>query len=346
MHQDPIIWKINRPYIIKHNSQDYVVSYFYNSIEHKSLYVVARVEGSGFRMIEVREGDVKILNDFVFDDVYIYDRGRYYSREGFNIGHSTELDGEHGIIQFCFVNKGVNGLLTCYPVYFDSAIIESGKLPFVICPSFVCESFSDEYYYLNGCVYHHDMRTGYTGKGWYKEIHQELQFYGPKPSSRSISCYQYERYLNSAMGLWKIVDEDCTNEKISIDQIEASHILFVDFRDRNAILVGVELEERDCPKELLVYEYKDGPVLRERIECNRWDIYEMQEDTLIVLLIWQSIKLYSKKNGFLSRWFYDDYPFFGESLEGREFILTPSGLSKGERDVILRISPEGEMTIE
>ena len=39
-------------------------------------------------------------------------------------------------------------------------------------------------------------------------------------------------------------------------------------------------------------------------------------------------------------------PFFGETLEGREFYLTPAGLKKGERDDIFRISPNGEMTIE
>ena len=346
MIQDPITWKGKRPDVIKYNAQDYVVSFFYNSIEHKTLYAVARVTDSGFRMIEVHEGEVKVMNDYVFDDVYVYSQNRYYSRDQFNIDHPTELDCERLFISFCFVNKGVNGLLTCYPVCFNSSIIDSGKSPFVFCPSFVCESFSDEYYHLNGCVYRHDMMTGCTGKGWYKEIHQELQFYGPKPSSRRISCYQYERYLNSSLGLWHVVDEDGTDEKISIDRIEASNILFADFRDRNAILVGLEQEGRDCPKELLVYEYKDGPILRERIDCNRWDIYDMQEDTLIVLLIWQSFRLYSKKKGSLSQFIYDNDPFFGETLEGREFHLTPAGTVKDGSVDICRISSKGEITIE
>lgn len=346
MHQEPIIWKGKRPEIIKYNSQEYVVSCFYNSTEHKSLYAVARDAESKFRMIEVHDGQVKVMEDYVFDDIYVYCRDRYYSRDRFNLGHPTELDGERIFIPFCFVNKGLNGLLTCYPVCFNSTIIYSGKSPLVFCPSFVCESFSDEYYYLNGCVYRHDMMTGYTGKGWYKEIHRELQFYGPKPSCRNISCYQYERDLNSSMGVWRVVDEDGTDEKISIDQIEASSIIFADFRDRNAILVGVELEGDYGPEELLVYEYKDGPILRDSIYCFRWDIYDMQKDTLIVIQTGQNIQLYSKKKGFLSHFLYDYYPFYGDDLEGREFILTPSGLNKGERDGILRISHLGELTFE
>ncbi len=346
MQPKPVIWKWNKPERIRNKSHNYVVSFFFNSIEHKVLYAVVKDEDSKYRIIEVREGVITVMDDYIFDDVYINSQNRYYSRDRFGLEGSTELDGEQGLIQFCFVNKGVNGLLTCYPVWLNSSNIESGKLPFEFCPSFVCESFDNEYYYLNGCVYRHDMKTGQTGKGWYKEIHREFHFYAPVPSNRKVSCYQYERYINGSTGLWLVVDEDGSGEKMTIKGIEASNILFADFRDKNAILIGIEQEGQNYPKALLVFEHKDGPVLRESVECNRWDIYDMQEDTLIVLLIWQSIRLYSKKKGSLSQFIYDNDPFFGETLEGREFHLTPAGTVKDGRVDICRISSKGEITIE
>lgn len=345
MRQGPITWVEDKPVTIQHKSHAYDVVFYYNAIERQTVYAFVRSEGSRYGVIEVHGEHVFFRRNSDYDDLYYYDGNEYRSIGQLDyLKFPVELDSREEF-PLCLIEIGVNGLLTCHPIHFDYDNTEKMPMPFRYYPSFVCESFNDEYFYLSGGVYKHIMSTGFTGKGWYREIHGVINEESG-PGQIYYDCYQYERNINSSMGKWLIEDGTCSEDKdrISLNVI-ARDILYVDLWRPDSIIIGVEVDGY-YPRELLIYDKSPEIDLRDRIECMRWQIYETDYDTLFVIMYGQSIQLYSEKKGFLSDKYYQNL-YLEKRLSNRSRIhLVPVKDIDHEQEDYLVISDSGEIKIE
>ena len=342
MQKGPIIWNGDIPIQIQNESHIYDVLFYYDDTERQSFWAFVRREDSRFALVNVQKGEVYLKYYTLYDDLYLYDVDKYHSIGQFNyLPFPMEIYETDYDYPMCFVDIGVNGLLTCHPVKFDQ---DSTQSPFKFYPSFVCESFNEDYYYLHGCVYNHDMSSGRTGKGWFKEIHKEIH-YDPEPAFNNYACYQYERDINSSMGKWIIEDEANSEDRTIIKDVYASNIIFADLWGyNNTISIGIEVENTFYPSELLIYDKRQEIELRDHIQCTRWRVYETKNDTLFVIMYGQSIKLYSLIKGFLSSKYYRNLYLDDIPLAGRTIPLLPAKDSDQSKD-FLTISESGDLGI-
>ena len=168
-----VIWENGAPYSIHYNNRIYRIIYYCNRFSDGGYYAYVRGEDGKYGLFEITERAVVKVHISGFDDLFEEDLSSslYESIdcrfERDNNGFPSQSFSEWEPL--CFVFRGVNQLLTCYPVWIMNSGLEFG-IPFV------CEAFGRESFFLNGCEFNHSLTVYSIGKAWYKKAYHKMNY--------------------------------------------------------------------------------------------------------------------------------------------------------------------------
>ena len=338
-----IIWEDNTIISIQHNSHEYYALNTSWTLEDGHYYVFVRRDDGRYGVLETTCDEVLNIVASNYDDIYYYDCNvdvnKYSSIEALFIRDDKEAL-SHGMsyddfnYPLCLVHKGVEGLLTCRPVIFDK-YAESGN-GWMFGRSFVCESFTNEYIIINGCVIRYNMHVGEYDKAWYGEHHEIVHY--DDGGYNNWASYKYQQRFDH-IGKWLVIDEN--NPETFVDDIDGEDIIMADFWSSFIVVCATLKGDK------YLYFWDKEPVIkfRARIICSGWSTYYTKRHSLFFIKTDGGIQIYSGQAGLLSEKTY----FFNtpghEYLHNESLVLQYYTKDKSVAQDILYIDNEGNVVI-